>query len=1443
MGCDDKEISVEDLINDAINSIALNNVDDKIDDSNVSDVLRSIRDVDSNLTGKALDSKLNDIIKKYNICELPATPIFSEQQLDEVPCEIPKTNELPKVPKKLVVNEKVKSRISDNEKSLDKALACAEHVDTVNSIIKSDLKKYNNLNILLQVLIEYKDNFEVFKPYYAERLAEAARLTGKFQPILLEIKRIESEIEADKQKLDDLDGYITVLENKVSSINILDGITLSEAVDLAQSLYDSISDLKDQKDIINSNIDDNEALLKTTEEYLKDTSDATSIINNDFLNDLDVDDLSPVSTANLRAVLEITYELNRIGYTGLKNSLKEYSSALNVDRVNVTTAAKILQNPILKFKLEFPSINYIGMDEDVYNEDTGARSIRKIQFPIRGNSFYSNVPQYRSIKQFKKSNQQDLNTAYFNDFPNLDISNVNPSNWNPTGTLYTKYYNKFDDPVNNFFSLSERGLSDNSNQVDPSLVDSGSTKKIEGSYTYYVRDRIKMETFYTNFEKNLEIRKDKIRDQFIKPSKAQTAVPLKKLAVVEIKLLLSLAGVNVNIINESSKLNGVIESINIENANYINSLTSLTNHIISIKALMKKLKPTEENVKAKLVKLDPMCFDNKLNENSSEELKSKVKDATGSDPFGAKSLKEIDPTLPTSSDYRYWLEFSKTLNLVNLLPFPDKIPFQLRYWPVGLFFVTPLLVIKIPLPIIWIPLVSIPTPFGTFVIFLTINGLFISPVVFYISSSGYKQHILTVRGPSDKFGFDKDRVLIKPTIAMPLDLKAVKDSITNNAQNPLDKLNIAEKEKYELDLKQLEHKLSKIKKGTSSYKKVSAKLENLKASVKVESEAQKASKAINTKESAESTIELVKSSFKFRMEELGEPEFKECRKIQEDIRIKRENINKEIDETHLSDLNIADKRKKLKSLRKDRAAELVSNASKKSAIKKDTLDYYNKIKFPTISIPSDTGMLNPAVNSIDISERDTDFQLSDLKNDPTAEKNKIVRDSIKREITDVVNLVSLDDIPTNESGKIDIKNNIDIIKGKLLDINKKIINKLKGKNTEDIDQLNSKQEELQESLLNSGSDIEETIKLKKELNIIQLNIKNYNDTSLIAETNAVTPDVLDKLSSSDFKFNAFKSLTDLLPKPIVVDLPLPDTVTPVSQADAILKLYINNLTPDSLISLMGGATEVTPATIKEIFFTISNSEVPDNLKIENKIEASSIFDSSSGLLSALSIPFQDIPVYKANSLPKPIKLNLNMLKPILKKALESDADGFINCLPTNIDTNFTDLNPDDIKSLLTITSFDKLDDITKVLTPIFSIMNILKSGNGTYLDPIEGAQHKIKPFGIPIQAKFNAIAALKKSAPKSSAITVIDNESLEKAMSLINISVAPVMDIPASFIIPSAAASLGLSEVQRLFHPVLNADDIPPWERLSSKNFLHVLFIDEFIYEASNKLGFFRKYL
>ena len=64
-----------------------------------------------------------------------------------------------------------------------------------------------------------------------------------------------------------------------------------------------------------------------------------------------------------------------------------------------------------------------------------------------------------------------------------------------------------------------------------------------------------------------------------------------------------------------------------------------------------------------------------------------------------------------------------------------------------------------------------------------------------------------------------------------------------------------------------------------------------------------------------------------------------------------------------------------------------------------------------------------------------------------------------------------------------------------------------------------------------------------------------------------------------------------------------------------------------------------------------------------------------------------------------------------------------------------------------------------------------------------------------------------------------------------------------SFIIPAAASMVNQGDTMRLLHPILNADDLPPWERLSEKNFLFILFLDEFITEAAEKVGFFRRFL
>jgi len=76
---------------------------------------------------------------------------------------------------------------------------------------------------------------------------------------------------------------------------------------------------------------------------------------------------------------------------------------------------------------------------------------------------------------------------------------------------------------------------------------------------------------------------------------------------------------------------------------------------------------------------------------------------------------------PTVTEIDYWKRYSVYLTLVNLIP---------TYWTVGLYVPSSSGITKIKLPTVWRPLAVLDVgPFGLIVIFLTINGIAISPTV------------------------------------------------------------------------------------------------------------------------------------------------------------------------------------------------------------------------------------------------------------------------------------------------------------------------------------------------------------------------------------------------------------------------------------------------------------------------------------------------------------------------------------------------------------------------------------------------------------------------------------------------------------------------------------------------------------------------------------------
>ena len=1374
MSCEDKNANLDDAVSDI-------NKDLKLDEIALSQIEELL----------AANPDLHEIVEQQALCDLPSDPVFTMSQLEKLGCDIEGLTELPDMPNNI--------NLDTNVEDQDNGDKCEAALEKANAILRKEQQEYTELRILLDKLIEYRDNHSVFLAYFKARATEMNRLLNKFQPILEEIRRLENKkVELNSRLTQiNLEAYIAYSNGNISEYRSL----LQEYYATQLSITGIDSEIKDQKTIL-SNSTNSETILNI---------DSVKNISSQYQNGYTV---NAVSLYNA-----VYYSLDSAGYSTIKSSLKGYSSSLDISRNTSLNISNLLNKTTLTFDLKFVGLEYILSEDDIYDEQTGNRSSKQINFPIKNNPRLEKKNFFESRAPIKISNQ-NLNTV-------------------SSGVLYTEYYNKLSDPLANLFTLNEKGLTNQETLVDPNLKSTGLEKKKEGTSEYFIQDFNKMENFYKNLEINIEDKKNKIREQRLKPSFNTVTTNLKKLARADVGLLLSIGGVNVSIVDQNQTLKTVIESIEQSQTDFIKKSTDLDQEIQRIEKRIAEIKPTPDRVKELLISIDSKCFSEKTQPGSQADLEAKVDKAKGDDPFGVKSLEKTDPTLPTILDFKYWLEFSKILNKVSLLPLP-KTPISLRYWPIGLFFVTPVKIIKIPLPIIWIPLVVIPNPTGVIVIFLTINGAFISPIMFRIDSTGSKYHQLTARGPSARFGYSQDKS-VKSTINIPLNILAAKDAIITAGQNGLNKLSNSEKEIYQAEKQAMVEKLGRLKKDSTRYKKLEKKLTDLEESISLKTQNQKLQQDIDKEESAADAIDKAKAAVKDRMDQLGEPEFANSLAIQQDIEARRQSLRKRIDEVYKSKMDPKEKRKKLKALRTELSNEGVSMSDKKLALKKDIMDFFDKIKLPTIQIPRDSTKIDPVPNPLEQLKEDAKEQLSNFKNDPTAAKNKNIKDSMKRELNSVLDIVDVSDIPTNSNGKIQIEGNEKRIKDKLKEITKSLTDKLNGKSTVNVDKLNLENKDLENKIKNE-TDAKKKRVLKEKLSINNSKISNHNETEQLKTDNAMSPEKLKEVSDIKFSFNPFKSLSELLP--VNVDFTSVNFASaPVNAAKLAINSYIDSLNSNSIRELFGGKNEISPNTIKDLYFNIINEKVPDNLNIPTKIEQKDILASSSGVLKSLSLPTKPSALLKPFTLSKKISIDLNLLIGPLRNLILKDMDDLIMCMPVDLNTNFSNLNATDVKSELESKILNKLDSLTDKLQAFYSILNLLKAAKGISLTKQQLSSFIKLPFGPIDFAKFAAEAAIKINSPNSASLGTFDLASLDKSKKLIQSTVAPIMNNPFSYIIPASAASIGLSDIQRKLHPVMNADDIPPWERLSSKNFLFVLFLDEFISSAADKVGFFRTFI
>lgn len=1381
MSCEDKNANIDDAVSEINKDLKL----DKLSQKEIEEILSS-------------NPNLTELIEEEMLCDLPSDPVFSSSQLDALKCDNLSelingaSNQLPDL-------SNFKLNLNTDLDESNNSERCERSLKKANVILDRELKEYGELNIILQKLEEYRFNYKVFASYYLERLNETNRLINLFQPTIEIIKGYEAEIE-------ELELDISALEDSSD-----DGDTTTN--DQIQSKQSEIDDLNAKIEEQQESIDN----LTEEDDILSDTD-----LQNAASSLLSEDGLGTSSTA----VSAANYVLNSEGGASDLNSiLQSYSSAVNIEsNISYGSQTSLISNASFTFNLDFVGIEFIQSQEDLYDEKNGKRSTKDIFFPIRTNP------------RLKEND-------FFEDTTGLEINNKTIST-EFTGKLYTNYYNKLSDPINELFNLTERGLTEEATLVDPNLKETGLLKKKEGSEEFFIRDQKRLEDFYQNIEEKIEAKKQIILTDIVNPSFKVVDTALKRLANAEVRMLLAIGGINQDLIEEDFNLRTIIETIENSQLDFAKKNANLNLEIKRIKARLKEIKPTPDRVKEILISVDSKCFSIKEPDSSPPDLESKVDDIQGNDPFGEKSLKETDPTMPSPLDLKYWFQFAKILNKVALLPLPQNVN-TLRYWSVGLFFPTPAgKLVKIPLPIIWIPLIVIPNQTGVIVIFLTINGLFISPIIFKFDSTGNKQHLLTVKGPSPQFGYTDDD--IKPTIKIPLNIISTKDASITSGQGGINSLKGDQKEKVESELESLNERLSRVRKGSVRYNKIQKKIDNINQSISGESESQKLQENLDKEESALDAIEKAKQSIRDRMDQLGEPDFTNSLSIQQQIQSDRDETKKQIDEVYKSKMKPKEKRKKLKELRKKMSKENVSMSMKKEALTKDFLDFFDKITLPTIKIPRDTTKTNPAQSPAAVLKEDSEEQLSNLKNDPTAESNKNIKSSMKRELDSVLDIIDVDDIPTNNDGKIEIAENEKKIKDKLKEITSSLISKLKGESNEDPDLLKEDISNLEKNIASiEGQGSEQTKKkrkLKKELSKKNAILSNYSETQQLKKDNSMTSEKIKEVSDVKFSFNAFKSLTELLP--IEVDFsPKDSTLVPFSLAKQGLDSYVDNLSTDKLTNMFGGRSEISPNSIKDLYLNMINDQVPGDLKLSNKIDQNDMLSVSTGVMSSLSVPSKPSSFLEAFTIGKKIPIDLNLLLGPLKNILTQNMDDLIMCLPVDIENNFSTVNSTDVKTELESKILNSLGELTDLIQPFYSIISLFKSTKGISLTKSQISSYASLPFGPIDFAKFTAKSLTKINGSVSADTSTFNLDALNIASSLIKPTVSPIMNNSASYIISASAATFGLGEAQRLLHPVLNADDIPPWERLSSKNFLFVLFLDEFLYEAAEKVGFYRSFL
>lgn len=305
-----------------------------------------------------------------------------------------------------------------------------------------------------------------------------------------------------------------------------------------------------------------------------------------------------------------------------------------------------------------------------------------------------------------------------------------------------------------------------------------------------------------------------------------------------------------------------------------------------------------------------------------------------------------------------------------------------------------------------------------------------------------------------------------------------------------------------------------------------------------------------------------------------------------------------------------------------------------------------------------------------------------------------------------------------------------------------------------------------------------------------------------AAVKEITPQKLGILAQVSGNINFFNAY---ICRPTASGIRLPSIPGPAVLALGTLRGLstgiINGLTVEDIFRLNGGPV-VSKQNLQNLlvnsFKALPNVEIPNPSKISIK----DMLKESSLKMTAIQLP----------SLPDPtkgIQIRLNIPGAGVKGVIVAAVDNTINALPTaGIDAiNFQTVTPVDMKQIATSIIENSFKPLENFLNPFLNIISGYKDAK---------------------DKTFPEILGLPKVAKDDTQLPIITKQAMDTALQIIDtISLVPY---PAVAVAPDAFKHL---------HPVLEADDLPPWERLSMKNFLFIVFLDQFCHRGKQGGGFF----